>query len=89
MASAKESLVRLLEQLYEEEARRVLELIGMREARLPWSKETPSTREILIQRLAGKPGFRVPEPNAPPFRKFVPIECPGIPASKLLITDRR
>jgi hypothetical protein len=47
------------------------------------------TREELIRRAAGHPGIHAPDPNAPPFRRVEPIECPGIPASELLIRDRR
>jgi hypothetical protein len=47
------------------------------------------TREDLIKRAAGRPGVGLPDPEAPPFEKFERIETRGIPASKLLIADRR
>ena len=46
-------------------------------------------REELIRRAAGHPGIGLPDPDAPPFEKIVPIETRGIPASELLIADRR
>ncbi len=88
MASAKEILVQEVTRLSEEDAGRVLELL--RAAKTTGAKETPElTREELIRRAAGLPGIRPPDPNAPPFRKVTPISCPGIPASELLIRDRR
>jgi hypothetical protein len=47
------------------------------------------TREELIKRAAGHPGIHVPDPDAPPFEKIEPIETRGIPASQMLIADRR
>ena len=47
------------------------------------------TREDLIERLAGRPGIHVPDPGAPPFEKLERIATRGIPASELLIADRR
>ena len=82
MASAKEILVQEVEQLSEKEAQDVLDLLRR--------KNPPKlTREELIKRAAGHPGIHAPDLNARPFRKVEPIECPGIPASELLIRDRR
>ena len=80
MPSEKEILVQEVERLSEEDAREVLELLR--------TKNKP-TREELIRRAAWHPGIHAPDPNAPPFRRVEPIECPGIPASELLIRDRR
>jgi hypothetical protein len=88
MASVKEILVQEVERLSEEDAGRVLELL--RSTKTTGVKERPElTREELIRRAAGRPGIHPPDPNAPPFRKVKPITCQGIPASELLIRDRR
>ena len=80
MPSAKQLLHEKIDQVSEDEAREVLELFRI--------KKNP-TREDLIRRAASHPGIHAPDPNAPPFRRVEPIECPGIPASELLIRDRR
>ena len=53
----------------------------------------PENRKLTLDdiraRLAGIPGFRVPPADALPFREVQPIDCPGIPASEMLIADRR
>lgn len=88
MASVKEILVQEVDRLSEEDAGRVLELL--RSTKTTGVTERPElTREELIGRAAGRPGIRPPDPNARPFRKVRPIACPGIPASELLIGDRR
>jgi hypothetical protein len=89
MTSAKEILVRELERLSEEDAREVLELLRTKKTSAVTPERPKLTREELIRRAAGHPGIHAPDPNAPPFRKVEPIECPGIPASELLIRDRR
>jgi hypothetical protein len=89
MATAKESLRDKVDRLSEEEAREVLDLIATKESEPARSPRTKLTREGIRARLAGHPGFRVPPEDAPPFRRVQPINCPGVPASELLITDRR
>lgn len=89
MGSAKESLREKVEELSEEEARRVLDLLGTGEVDFARPRKTELTREVVAERLRGRPGFGLPEENAPAFEKFEPIETTGIPASKLLIADRR
>lgn len=89
MASAKESLREKVELLSEEEAREILDLITRRETGLGSPDKGKLTREAVRARLAGRPGFRVPPEDAPPFRRFKPMKCPGVPASELLISDRR
>jgi hypothetical protein len=34
-------------------------------------------------------GIRAPDPDAPPFEEIEPIQTRGIPASRMLIADRR
>jgi hypothetical protein len=89
MATAKESLRSKVDQLSEEEAQAVLGLIGTK-----WSGDAAvagatMTREAIRERLAGKAAFRVPSGNTATFRKGKRIHCPGVPASELLIAERR
>jgi hypothetical protein len=88
MASVKEILVQEVERLSEEDALRVLELL--RTEKTASVRQRPKlTREELIRRAAGRPGIHVPDPDAPPFEKVEPIETRGVPASQMLIADRR
>ena len=89
MPSEKEILVQQVESLSEEDAREVLELLRTKKKATVTPARPKLTREELIRRAAGHPGIHAPDPNAPPFRRVEPIECPGIPASELLIRDRR
>jgi hypothetical protein len=87
--SSKEILVQEVERLSEKDAREVLDLLRAKKAGAVAPVRPEPTREELIQRAAGHPGLHAPHRNARPFRKVEPIECPGIPASELLIRDRR
>ena len=87
--SAKELLVQQVERLSEEDAREVLELVKKKEVSRIAPQKPKLTREDLIKRAAGHPGIGLPDPDAQPFEKVQPIETRGIPASKLLIADRR
>jgi 16S rRNA C967 or C1407 C5-methylase (RsmB/RsmF family) len=89
MATAKESLRDKVDRLSEEEASEVLELMAAKEPGWAHSPGKKLTREDIRARLAGRPGFRVPPEDARPFRRVRPIDCPGVPASDLLIADRR
>jgi hypothetical protein len=89
VTSVKELLVQEVERLSEGDAREVLELIKKRKVASITSEKRELTREELIKRAADHPGIGLPDPDAPPFEKFEPIETRGIPASKLLIADRR
>jgi len=87
MTSARELLARRIERLSEEDAREVLDLLKRKQA---MGTGLPRlTREDLIERLAARPGIHVPDPAAPPFEKLERIPTRGIPASELLIADRR
>jgi len=89
MATAREDLREKVDRLSEEEARKVLDLIAARPPEPARAPEGELTRDAIRARLAGKVGFRVPPGDAKPFRRLQPIRCPGIPASELLIADRR
>ena len=89
MTSVRELLVREVERLSEEDAREVLDLLKRKQAAGIRLQKPKPTREDLIQRLAGHPGIHVPDPEAPPFEKLERIRTRGIPASELLIADRR
>lgn len=89
MATAKESLWDKVNQFSEQEARQLLDLLATEEWRLGRFPKAKLTREAIRVRLAGRQGFRVPPEGAGPFRKIEAIQCPGKPASELLISDRR
>ena len=89
MGTAREDLREKVDRLSEEEARRVLDLIAAGQPEPAPAPEGELTRDAIRARLAGKAGFRVPPGDAQPFRRVEPIDCPGIPASELLIADRR
>ncbi|MGA3257767.1 MAG: hypothetical protein ABSE35_02725 [Bryobacteraceae bacterium] len=89
MATAKEDLRGKVDRLSEEEARKVLDLMAARQPQPARAPEGELTRDAIRARLAGKVGFRVPPGDAQPFRSVKPVHCPGIPASELLIADRR
>ena len=89
MTSVRELLVREVERLSEEDAREVLDLLKRKQAAGIGLQMPKPTREDLIQRLAGRPGIHVPDPGAPPFETLERIRTRGIPASELLIADRR
>ena len=89
VTSAKEILAREVERLSESDAREVLDLIKTRKGAAIVREKRELTREELLNRAAGREGIGLPDPAAPPFEKIVPIQTRGIPASKLLISDRR
>jgi hypothetical protein len=87
--SAKEILAQEVEHLSEKDAQEVLDVLRARKAGAVTPESPQLTREELIQRAAGHPGIHAPHRDARPFRKVEPIECPGTPASELLIRDLR
>jgi DNA-directed RNA polymerase subunit H (RpoH/RPB5) len=89
MTSVRELLVREVERLSEEDAREVLDLLKRKQVTGIRLQMPKLTREDLIERLAGRPGIHVPDSGAPPFEKLERIATRGIPASELLIADRR
>jgi hypothetical protein len=89
MASAKEILAQEVERLSEKDAQEVLDLLRTKNTGAVTPERPKLTREELIKRAAGHPGIHAPDPNAPPFEEIEPIETRGIPASQMLIADRR
>ena len=89
MTSVRELLAREVERLSEEDAREFLDLLKRKQATGIGLRTPKRTREDLIQRLSDRPGLHVPDPAAAPFEKLKRIATRDIPASELLITDRR
>lgn len=79
--SVKEMLYERIQDLTEEEARSVLDFVS--------SVKRPEPHGTLWQRLARIPGIKLPEDGFKPFPPVTPIQVGGIPASQLLIEDRR
>ena len=77
MTSARELLLKEIEQLDEEKTRKTLEFI-----------QNLSTEKTL-ERLKNHPAIKVPADHSRGFREIRPAQTKGIPASKLLIGDRR
>lgn len=89
MTSVKEILLQEVERLSEEDAQELLDLLRTKKDGAVTPGRPKLTREELIKRAAGHPGIHAPDPNAPPFERIEPIETRGIPASQMLIADRR
>jgi hypothetical protein len=81
MASTREQVREALEQMSDDEAPELLALIRTIEHR--------RNNARVFDKLRGDPTFRVPAPDAPPFRHFEPIKASGKPASEMLVEDRR
>lgn len=81
MSSLKESLHDTIETLSDEEARQTLEFIQRLRKR--------SRISISLARLAGDPAFKVPSEERVIFRLVNPVKGKGIPASRLLVEERR
>lgn len=81
MSSVKEALHTRIESLSEREARQVMKIVRV----LKSKKETSST----LKRLAVDPAFEISPKQSKPFRAVRPLQVKGIPASELLVKDRR
>jgi hypothetical protein len=81
MSSIKQSLYETLERLDDDQARLLLALAK--------SLEQQDSTSSLLRRLARHPAIKVPDDETFAFPAVEPIEGNGIPASKLLIEDRR
>lgn len=79
--SAKEMLYETIKDLDEEQARQVLSMA------LRVKKQ--ETKNPTWERLSKVPGIKLPARFPRRFRDFQPVKGWGIPASQLLIEDRR
>ena len=81
MSGIKESLHHAIEELDDEKAQQVLS----------FTQRLQSKGDIspALKRLADDPAFKVPLEEIGAFRAVQPIQGKGIPASKLLVEDRR
>jgi hypothetical protein len=81
MSAVKESLQQMIEQMSDAEARQLLEFARQLQHR-------PDT-SLTLKRLATDPAFKAPGNGVRAFRIIEPIQGKGIPASKLLVDNRR
>jgi hypothetical protein len=81
MSHVKEILHNAIDSLNDDDAQMILEYTK----RLKEQKEISRTLAI----LADDPTFEIPSEINKPFPIVKPIKCDGIPASELLIKDRR
>jgi hypothetical protein len=81
MNAVKELLWHLIEQMSDTEARQLLEFVQHLQHRRDDS--------LTLKRLAPDPAFKVPGNGVRAFRIVEPIQGKRIPASKLLVDDRR
>ncbi len=79
--SAKEMLYERIRDLTEEEAQQVLDE--------SFSVKKLDPKQALWERLSKISGIRVPKGGFKPFRHVEPLEGEGIPASQMLLEDRR
>ena len=81
MSAIKESLQSAIDRLNDEEARQVLEFVQHLQRK---GAVSPTIRS-----LAGDPAFEIPSEEAGVFRVVQPIQGTDIPASELLMAERR
>ena len=81
MTSVKQSLYETIEELNEEEALQILEFIR----RFQRKKRASQT----LERLVDDPAFQVPSEVKKGFLPVEPVQGKGIPASQLLVEERR
>jgi hypothetical protein len=81
MSPIKESLLKAIRGLSDEEAKRALAYVQ--------SLHESSALARLRARLAGHPAITLPAVDAIAFRDVEPIEGRGVLASELLVRDRR
>jgi len=81
MSAVRESLIESVRELTDDEARQTLAFVQALRRRTELAE--------LHRRLAGKPGYRLPSPAHPGFPPVEPAPTTGIPASQLLVRDRR
>ena len=81
MSPTKESLLQTIEALSAAEAQHAIELIR--------HLKQESDLDYLYDVLGNNPAFRLPARDNPTLEPVEPAETTGIPASKLLLRDRR
>lgn len=81
MSQVKQSLYETLDRLDDEQARLILAFAT--------NLQKQGKRSRTLERLAQDPAFQVPAQDPPVFPVVEPIQSDGVPASKLLIEDRR
>lgn len=81
MSSVKESLYKAIELLSDDEARQLLEFAQRLQKK--------SGISLTLRRLASDPAFEIPSEGTGAFRVVEPIRGKGIPASRLLVGNRR
>jgi hypothetical protein len=81
MDAVKESLRQMIEQMGDAEARQLLEFAQHLQHRRDDSRT--------LKRLAIDPAFKLPGNGVTAFRIVEPLQGKGIPASKLLVDNRR
>ena len=81
MSAAKEVLLEEVESLSDKEAMRLLEFLHTLKSKI--------NSEKLLKDLTSNPDFSPPRNFPPYFKKVEPVIGKGIPASQLLIQDRR
>ena len=81
MSAVKEALLEEVENLSDEEAREISAFLH--------TLKNGKNMEKLFKNLASNPDFSVPRNFPPYFKKVEPAIGKGIPASQLLIQDRR
>ena len=81
MSPTKEALLETIEALSDAEAQRAIELIRRLKQK--------SDLDLLCDVLGNNPTFRLPSRDNPTLEPVEPAETTGLPASKLLVRDRR
>ena len=81
MSPVKKTLRQAIESLSDEEARKLLEFAN--------ALRVPATASRLRQLFGGDPAFELPPEDSSGFPPVKPVRGTGIPASQLLIRDRR
>ena len=81
MPTVKTSLHSTIESLSDKEARQIMRLVELLKEKKRGS--------LTLRQLAIDMAFKIPLEKARPFRIVQPIHGKGVPASRLLIGDRR
>ena len=81
MSAIKQTLIKQIEGMSDSDARQILRLTRK------WNREKNGDRAF--RELMKDPAIRMPKNLTREFKKIKPLRGKGIPASKLLIADRR